>query len=139
MADLGGLITLLSPRVNVQKTGVWWANTTTAIPGGTLPVAGVCVAKNIPLDFGLPSTSLAIDTTGVLSGQVLDGTTPIAGAEVWVFHRGTKLPAARTFSIASGFFSVSGLGKMSKAYFAVAFGPDGTSYGASIFDTLTPV
>lgn len=139
MSDLGALATRHINNRFVQKTGVWWATNTVYRPGGALSIEKAKVAKKVPLEFGPPSIAIAIDTTGVLTGYVRDGEIPIVGAEVWVFHRATKFPAARTFSNSSGAFSVSGLGKVSNAYFAVAFGPDGAFYGAAIFDILTPV
>ena len=140
MANLGTLAVKNTKIASIQKTDVWWssASNNPSTPGGS--VSTKCVsAKVVPIEFGALENVLSVDISGVLSGQVLGGTTPIAGAEVWVFHRGTKLPVVRTTSASNGGFSVSGLGKVSGAYFAVAFGPDGTSYGASIFDTLTPV
>lgn len=138
MADLGTLPTARIAALGAQKTGVWWA-TQGGVPGGQRGIPGASPAKHLPVAFGGAET-LAYDCTGVVNGTALVGTAPVPGAEVWLFHRTSRMPVRRTITNANGEFTFTNLYKAASAYFAVAFDPDsGEAFNALIFDKLTPV
>ena len=139
MADLGALPIHVSPRTFAQKTGVWWA-TMGGAPGGAFSGTRAGVARHLPVFFGAAQDTFYYDTHGVVAGTVLVGVSPLANAEVWLFHRVSRQPVGRTQTNAQGEFSFVELCTAADAYFAVAFDPDGgEAFNALIFDKLTPV
>lgn len=136
MADLGALTTRIASVQKTQRTEVWWA-TQSGVPGGTIPVVAPKVARKFATEMGEISSIANYDVSGVLAGTVLDGVTPVANCEVWIFHRASKIPVRRGMTNASGTFSFSGMCKHAAAsYFVVAFPPQGLSYNALIFDQI---
>lgn len=82
--------------------------------------------------------SIGADTSGVLQGTVLDGTSPVADCPVVVFCRRSKRPVYATTTNAGGGFSVTGVVTGGAAnFFAIAFPPDGLDRNALIFDNVT--
>lgn len=138
MADLGQLQTLVSPLARVIRTGVWWA-TAAGWSGATRINAPAALARVVPPEFGPASEVLLMPADGVVSGTVLDGTSPVPDCTVALFHSITRSCMATTRTNASGFFSFAGLIRRDDAYFAVAFPPAALQKNALIFFRITPI
>lgn len=117
-----------------------------SIPLGlTLNLAPVSHSSSFarPLPVWTYTTNAALLTTpvsGVLSGVVTEGATPVAYATVRLYWRLTGDLIAQARCTSSGTFSFTQLDPTTNNYYVIALDPDpGVQYNALIFDRLTPV
>lgn len=97
------------------------------------------LGKHVTTEFGSEREVFGADCNGVIPGIVVVSGVPVPYADVWLFHRGSKIPIRRTVSSAMGEFSFHDLYGRASAYFAVAFDPEGGEvFNALIYDQLTP-
>lgn len=140
MVDLGELPTVKTSAVKVQRTGVWWATEAFTSIRTIIRSPVRAQVQPMPFEAGDVKVIFAYNYFGVISGKVQDGTTPVPGCEVWLFHRASRMPLRRGITNAAGEFSFTNLAKVTGVdYFAIAFPKEGVSYNAQIFDQITPV